>query len=289
MWRWLEREGERGQMKRITKTKKRMRKRTMMRTFPLTRRRFLPFMATHCPLCESTSLLLNGCCPLCDAEAAVVSTPQPLGGAAGAARARPTPGPGQEMTPTRLLQRWRATAPSNVLGFYSHKVEAELACFSNFYDQSAEPFNFEVPAELRTIELPAELRVVPCDFSEKAIMMCKAAVMGDQGAYTMICAAATPNAAKQFGRKVRNFDADIWDSVLCSVAFHVIFRKFSQSEKLRGVLLGTGDLLIAEATVNDKIWGIGIDREDTRVHEPMRWAGSNILGWALMEARTALR
>ena len=33
-----------------------------------------------------------------------------------------------------------------VVGFYGHN-KGEFSCFSNFYDQSKEPFDFEVPQE----------------------------------------------------------------------------------------------------------------------------------------------
>merc|ERR1711865_833165 len=58
---------------------------------------------------------------------------------------------------------------------------------------------------------------------------------------------------------------------------------------IRDVLLGTGNSLIAEATRSDRNWGIGIDVGDPRVQTPTKWQGDNILGWALMEARAALR
>merc|ERR1712181_50589 len=53
-------------------------------------------------------------------------------------------------------------------------------------------------------------------------------------------------------------------------------------------LLGTEDWVIAEATSNDRNWGIGLDRGDSRVRNPRQWQGTNMLGWALMEARKAL-
>merc|ERR1712025_1083908 len=72
-------------------------------------------------------------------------------------------------------------------------------------------------------------------------------------------------------------------------AFQVVYQKFSKTSSIRGVLLGTDDRLIAEATRQDRNWGIGIDVGDPRVQIPCKWQGANILGWALMEARAALR
>merc|ERR1719343_333289 len=113
--------------------------------------------------------------------------------------------------------------------------------------------------------------------------------MGDVQTYVEICEARRPNQAKALGRRVRNFDSKLWDKVVCHVAFCVVYEKFRQAPELKSVLQGTGDRLIAEATTRDKNWGIGIDLGDPRVRDPSMWRGANILGWALMGARRALR
>jgi len=180
------------------------------------------------------------------------------------------------------------TESANVVGFYGHS-RGELRCFSNFYDQKSKPFDFEVP-EAFLARLEARVpRVVSCAFSEKAIMLCKAAVMGDVAAYHQIVAAADPRKTKALGRSVRGWDEGLWNSVVCSVAFEVCYQKFSKTPSIQTVLLATGDRLIAEATVNDANWGIGINTGDPRVQTPAAWEGTNILGWALMEARAELR
>ena len=56
----------------------------------------------------------------------------------------------------------------------------------------------------------------------------------------------------------------------------------------RAALLQTGRALIAEATSNDRHWGIGLDEGHASVQTPALWRGSNILGWALMEAREVI-
>merc|ERR1712232_711425 len=40
--------------------------------------------------------------------------------------------------------------------------------------------------------------------------------------------------------------------------------------------------------MGDANWGIGIDMGDTRVNDPCQWRGANMLGWALMCARSNL-
>merc|ERR1712070_1315811 len=85
------------------------------------------------------------------------------------------------------------------------------------------------------------------------------------------------------------FNDDLWHAVVCSVAFEVVFQKFSKTPTLQPLLLATGEKLMCEATSNDRNWGIGINRGDQRCQNPSQWRGANILGWALMEVRSALR
>lgn len=219
---------------------------------------------------------------------AMCMTPQTLT----ATRGQPEPrlGPGYNMTPQKLKALWSKMGPSHVLEFYGHGAHAgKLAAFSNFYDQSHSPFDFEVPVEFCACELEASERVVCCEFSEKAIMLCKAAAMGDHRSYHLIRATRWPSDAKALGRQVVGFDDSIWSRIVCSVAFEVVYQKFSKSPELKETLLETGDRVIAEATRNDRIWGIGLDIGDPRCRHPQKWKGTNVLGWALMETRGAMR
>lgn len=200
------------------------------------------------------------------------------------------PGPGQNMTSAKLWKQWEEQGPCVVFEFYGHSLgNGEAASFSNFYDQSETPFVFEVPAKCCAIELSQDERTVSCGFSEKAIMLCKAAAMGDRSGYLRIARCRDPSEAKALGRQVEGFNDSVWDRIVCSVAFQVVFQKFSKTPKLQRALLATGDCVIAEATRNDVNWGIGIDRGDPRCTMPSQWRGCNILGWALMETRSALR
>ena len=75
------------------------------------------------------------------------------------------------------------------------------------------------------VQLEARDRTTRCEFSEKAIMLCKAAKMGDLDTYRRIVAAKTPKEAKFLGRCVQNFDPHLWDQVVCFVAFQVVYQR----------------------------------------------------------------
>jgi len=174
---------------------------------------------------------------------------------------------------------------SRVIAFYSDKEGKKWREFSNFYRHPA-PFEFVLPAFARLEGLPGS---VQCDFSEKAIMVTKAALMGDAKSFKAITDAPDPKACKALGRGVQGFDQKLWERHLEEVAFEVMRQKFASSANLREVLLSTGDAILAEAAPYDAIWGIGLSGNDERVKDPSTWQGRNILGYALMRARDHLR
>ena len=195
-------------------------------------------------------------------------------------------------TPAQLKSRFWSTmlvdsSYPRVVGFYSHRAHQVNGCFSNF---AATPFTFELPSGLLlpgsdATQFPDRV-IVEC--SEKAIMLCKAAAFGDSESYRQIARAGSPQSAKQLGRKVRPFDDAGWQTLVCHVAREVVYQKFSKLPPLRAHLLATGSQILAEATRNDQIWGIGLNIDED-ISVPARWRGTNVLGWALMQTRDRLR
>ena len=68
-----------------------------------------------------------------------------------------------------------------------------------------------------------------------------------------------------------------------------LLEKFGQNETLKKRLKNTGESLLAECAVQDKIWGIGLSMQDGRRLTPSLWRGRNLLGFALMEVREQLK
>lgn len=199
------------------------------------------------------------------------------------------------LRPSDLSARWSATViadVSEVIPFYGHSKSrgGPFHIFSNFFEH--EHITFRVPDCCWSSEFaarhPQVIRGV-C-FSEKSIMLCKAALFRDHEAFEALQAPnLSPGACKKIGRKVMGFDEKIWATEVLSIAFEAVSQKFSQLPKLAAVLLGTGDRLIVEAAPDDRYWGVGLAVEDPAVLDPRQWRGTNFLGWALMETRTHLR
>ncbi|MDQ3035474.1 MAG: NADAR family protein [Myxococcota bacterium] len=125
--------------------------------------------------------------------------------------------------------------------------------------------------------------------AEHWMMAAKARLFGDDDALARILASTDPREVKALGRAVRGFDTDRWDAHRLPQVVEGNVHKFGQSEPLRSFLLATGDRVLVEASPRDRIWGIGMGASNERARDPREWRGKNLLGFALMEARTQLR
>ncbi|MFR9779928.1 NADAR family protein [Micromonospora sp. MS34] len=125
--------------------------------------------------------------------------------------------------------------------------------------------------------------------AEHWMMWRKATLFGDAEVAERILAAPHPHRAKSLGRQVRGFDEATWAARRYAVVVDGSVPKFGQHEELRRFLLGTGQRVLVEASPVDRIWGIGLAADDPRAADPARWRGDNLLGFALMAARAALR
>lgn len=92
---------------------------------------------------------------------------------------------------------------------------------------------------------------------------------------------------KALGRKVKNFNNELWDIHKENFMYNACYAKFSQNAKLKDFLLGTDNSEIIEASPVDNIWGIGFS-SDKAMENIDQW-GQNLLGKCLMKVRAVLR
>lgn len=161
------------------------------------------------------------------------------------------------------------------LCFWGHRARADgavsAACFSQWY---ASPFAVDG---------------VRYATAEHWMMAEKARLFGDEAALAKVLASGDPDAAKAAGRAVVDFDDARWRSHRETIVFRGNLAKFEQHPALREFLRATGDRILVEASPVDAIWGIGLAAADPRAQDPTQWRGLNLLGFALMRVREAIR
>ena len=125
--------------------------------------------------------------------------------------------------------------------------------------------------------------------AEHFMMYQKAMLFGDQETALRILDADHPFEAKTLGRRVRGFDEGRWDQARLDIVIRGNIEKFVQNTNLLNFLLATGNDILAEASPNDLVWGIGCREEDPTATQPQNWPGQNLLGFALMRVRDHFR
>jgi len=188
----------------------------------------------------------------------------------------------------KLWRDWNLEWIKNnkVIGFYQDKRTisnvVDKECCSNFYKHHK--IYYIIP---KWGGMYAGHKVT-CEFTEKLIMLIKASLNNNSEMWEKIKDAKTPFECKMLGRQITPFDEKLWHKYVVDIAVDVVWCKFSQVDSLVVYLLNSKDVLFAEATKRDKIWGIGLNKDENDVCYPERWKGKNILGFALMYARARI-
>lgn len=161
------------------------------------------------------------------------------------------------------------------LYFWGHQKsksgQITKSCFSQWYSS---PF------------LVAEVHYAT---AEHWMMAAKARLFKDDETLAQILETMDPKDAKALGRKVKNFNEVLWKNEARRLVTEGNAAKFGQNAELKEFLLSTGNSILVEASPYDKIWGIGLKEDDVRAKHPTSWQGQNLLGFALMDVREALR
>ncbi|WP_417784326.1 NADAR family protein [Terasakiella pusilla] len=124
---------------------------------------------------------------------------------------------------------------------------------------------------------------------EQFMMYSKAKLFNDDEIADEIMKVSDPKEHKAFGRKVRNFDTQVWNAEAKKIVYIGNREKFTQNEKLLAELMATGDTKLVEASPYDKIWGIGLESSDPAATDPTKWKGTNWLGEILTTLRDDIR
>lgn len=132
------------------------------------------------------------------------------------------------------------------------------------------------------------VRGVAFSSMEQYMMYEKAVTFGDFDTAQKILEEEEPSKIKQYGRQVLNYDDVVWNGIRQIIVYRGLLAKFLQDEELGRKLKGTGEAVLAECAVQDKIWGIGLSMQDANRFDMQKWKGQNLLGFALMQVRGQL-
>ena len=173
-----------------------------------------------------------------------------------------------------LIRQSRQGGQFEYLYFWGHSPKqantADKSCFSQWF-----PAQFEADG----IEYLT---------AEHYMMAQKAKLINDEEVFKQILQVKHPNEAKQLGRKVRNYNEQLWREKRFEIVVQANLAKFSQHPELRDFLLATHERILVEASPVDKIWGIGMVQDHEHIQDPAQWNGLNLLGFALMQVRAQL-
>lgn len=123
--------------------------------------------------------------------------------------------------------------------------------------------------------------------SEQLFMMQKAILFKDLDMLDTMNNVVVPAEVKDLGRKVSNFDTDIWDEYKCTCMLFAVKIKLFYCKEFNDEVFNPlyKDLSFVEASPIDKIWGIGLDEDNPAAWNMLTWQGQNLLGKTLDKLR----
>jgi ribA/ribD-fused uncharacterized protein len=125
--------------------------------------------------------------------------------------------------------------------------------------------------------------------AEKFMMMGKAALFRDKITFDTMANTDSPMTQKHLGQKVKKFDENIWKLYCRDIVKIGNYLKFSQDDELKEKLVNTNDTILVEGSPLDRIWGVGLRFDDSRIRDKSKWKGLNYLGECLMFVRDLLK
>jgi ribA/ribD-fused uncharacterized protein len=119
----------------------------------------------------------------------------------------------------------------------------------------------------------------------------KALLFSDNEIADEILKETSPAKTQALGRKVKNYNGELWlenrERIVEEGSYHKFAHSLHESEDLKSMLLSTGNRELVEASPKDRIWGVGFDEKDAENNRD-KW-GLNLLGKCLSRARDRIR
>jgi len=123
--------------------------------------------------------------------------------------------------------------------------------------------------------------------AEQFMFYHKAKLFNDKESLNKIMNTSDPKKQKNLGRKVKNFNEEIWKDYRYKIILLGNYYKFSQNELLKKNLF-SHNLYFVEASPVDSIYGIGLHYNNKESEDISKWKGLNLLGDAINETKNIL-
>lgn len=170
-----------------------------------------------------------------------------------------------------LQQAYRSGAEYDFLFFWGHRAPASggvnASCLSQWW-----PCSFELGNECYTC-------------AEQYMMAEKARLFGDNQMVAAIMGTRDPKAMKAYGRAIKGYNQAVWEQYRYAIVKRGNEAKFRQNDELWAYIKTTAKRILVEASPVDPVWGIGLAGTDPDARNPLKWQGTNLLGFALTEVR----
>lgn len=157
----------------------------------------------------------------------------------------------------------------------------KIVCFHNPWEENGYLSNW----------YPSRFESDGISFSsmEQYMMYQKAILFHDTAVSKKILAASDPAEINALGRMVSRYNEHDWNGVRQIIIYEGLLAKFSQNKVLKEFLIQTGNSILTECAVKDRIWGIGLSMHDPDRFDQNKWRGQNLLGYSLMMVREKLK
>jgi len=125
--------------------------------------------------------------------------------------------------------------------------------------------------------------------AEQYVLYKKSLMFADEYHANKIAESKEKTEIIKYAKDIKGYVDKVWNARRVAVVYRANLYKFRQNLELKQALLETGETPIALLGKTDKIWGIGLNKDDTRIYNMSKWDGLNLLGFALMEVRDTLK
>ena len=128
--------------------------------------------------------------------------------------------------------------------------------------------------------------------AEQFMMMGKVLLFNPENLKDYLKSCKNPTQCKAYGRsrvKLSGYNDSVWTKVNLAWVTIGNYLKFTQNYQIKKEMLKTGDALLVEGALNDKIWGVGMYPDNPQINDPKKWKGQNKLGIALMAVRDLIK